>query len=99
MSADGGRNTEWLSFVQRLGQLTGTPAAEIGPGAAFMETLSLDSLALAQLVVELRETYETGEREIQLDGRNWQTVTVGQVFEDFTGARAPAGPPLTDPSA
>ena len=51
--------------------------------------LGLDSLGLAELAITLRETYETPGRQIQLGGRNWQTVTFAQLFEDATGSRAP----------
>jgi acyl carrier protein len=90
-TGDGRSDTEWLSFKQRLAEATRMPAEEISPGAHLVGNLGLDSLALAELVMSLREAYESPNRQIQLEGRNWETITVAQLFEDFTGARAPAG--------
>jgi acyl carrier protein len=89
-TGDGRPASEWPSFVQHLAEVSQTPADEIKPDAEVMRGLGLDSLALAQLIVALREAYESPSRQIQLDSRNWQTITVAQLFEDFTGSRVPA---------
>jgi acyl carrier protein len=83
--------SEWERFAQRIAEATERPVADIKPDASLMRDLGLDSLALAELGVALRETYETPDRAIQLDGRDWETVTAGQLFEDFTGSRLRAG--------
>lgn len=91
MSTGDGRSTsEWLSFAQHLAEVTQMPAEEISPDVQVMRGLGLDSLALAELLLALREAYEPPGRQIQLDGRNWQTITVAQLYEDFTGSRLPA---------
>lgn len=91
MSAiDGKSHGAWADFRQRLGETTQVPTEEITPDAQLVASLGLDSLALAELVIALREAYESPGHQIQLEGRNWQTVTVGQLFEDCTGDRVPA---------
>lgn len=89
-NGDDASTSEWLSFADRLAQLTAMPAEQIDPDVEVMGGLGLDSLALAELVLVLREAYESPGRQIQLDGRNWQRITVGQLFELFSGSRVPA---------
>lgn len=89
-TGDGRPATEWPSFVQQLAEVSQMPADEIKPDAQVMRGLGLDSLGLAQLIVALREAYESPGRQIQLEGWNWQTITVAQLFEVFTGSRVPA---------
>lgn len=88
--ADGNSHTDWPGFKQRLAETTQIPAGEITADAKLVPGLGLDSLALAELVIGLREAYESPARQIQLEGRNWQTITVGQLYEECTGNRVPA---------
>ena len=89
-AADGQSQTDWMGFKHRLADVTQIPADEISSDTQLVSGLGLDSLALAELVMALRESYESPARQIQLEGRNWQTITVGQLFEEFTGNRVPA---------
>jgi acyl carrier protein len=89
-NGDATSTSGWLSFAERLAELTRIPADQISPDAQVMGGLGLDSLALAELALVLREAYESPGHQIQLDGRNWQTITVAQLFEVFTGSRVPA---------
>ena len=88
--SDGSSTEEWLRFARRIAEVAQMRAEEIRPDAQLMHGLGLDSLGLAELVVALREAYEAPDRPIQLEGRNWQTITMAQLLEDFTGSRAPA---------
>jgi acyl carrier protein len=89
-TGDGGSNGEWQSFARRIAEVTEMPPEEINPDMRLMQGLGLDSLGLAELVIALRETYEASGRQIDVEGRNWETITVGQLFNDLTGSRAPA---------
>ena len=90
MSASEGRpSQEWLSFTKRIAEVTRTPAELIRPDARVVEDLGLDSLALAELSVSLREAYETAEYQLQLESRRWEATTIGQLYEECTGSRAP----------
>jgi acyl carrier protein len=52
--------------------------------------LGFDSLALAELALSLRETYETADHQLEFDGLRWNTTTAGQLFENCTaGAKRP----------
>jgi acyl carrier protein len=89
-TADGNSTSEWLNFAERMAKLTDIPAEAITPDAKLMQGLGLDSLGLAELAVALQEAYESRDRPIDLEGRNWETITVGQLFKDLTGSPAPA---------
>ena len=82
--------TEWLSYVQHIAEATEMPVEEVKPDVPLLRGLGLDSLGLAELVLALRESYEAAsERQLDLAGRNWETITVGQLFSDLTGSRPP----------
>lgn len=76
---------EWSFFVTRLAEFARAPADSITPEARLVADLGFDSLALAELGLSLRAAYETGERPLELDGRNWATTTAGQLFELCSG--------------
>jgi acyl carrier protein len=88
-AGDNRASSDWQEFAERIAELTGRPAELISPEARLMRDLALDSLALAELGVSLREAYERPDHPIRFEDRDWEQTTAGDLFEDCVGARRP----------
>jgi acyl carrier protein len=70
----------WRDFANTLGEVS--PGSEIKPETRLVEDLGLDSLALAELITFLMETYGAPNLSQQLEDRVWEGVTAGTLFEE-----------------
>jgi acyl carrier protein len=81
MAVESNISTAWPTFADAIVEATGAPPERVTPQALLVQDLKLDSLALVELVVELLERHPESRLSTHLDERDWESTTVGQLFE------------------
>jgi acyl carrier protein len=84
---------EWNELVGEVADFAQVPAQSIGRQTLLIEDLGLDSLALTELLITLIDEYEIEALSAELFARNWERVSVGELFEVYckSGARGSLG--------
>lgn len=82
----------WEQFAAAIAEAAQVPVEKITPTSRLLEDLGLDSLALSELIVLLIVELEMTKLESELASREWDRVTVGELFEEYQqGERPPRG--------
>ncbi len=80
----------WESFAAAIARAGGVPAEVVTQRSRLVADLGLDSLALSEVVVFLLVELEVATLDTDLATRDWDRVTVGELFEEYQrGERAP----------
>lgn len=65
------------------------PAERIEPGSRLLADLDVDSLALSEVIVLLVIDFKMASLETNLSTREWELVTVGELFEEYQRGQPP----------
>src|SRR5207247_3838674 len=79
---------EWSEFVAYFAQAANVASEDVRREARLVADLGIDSLALAETIVALIERYAPVTLMGDLEGRDWDRVTVGDLYQECAGAIA-----------
>ena len=76
----------WDEFVDQFAWSAGVAAVDVTGDARLVADLGLDSLALAEVIVGLIEKYAPPSLVRDVDGREWERLTVGELYSECVRA-------------
>jgi acyl carrier protein len=85
-------DAEWMKFAVLLADAAERPVETIAPTSRLVADLDLDSLGLAQLVVDLLVDFSTPTLANGLAQRHWNEITAGELFTELVEADSWAAP-------
>ena len=83
-------SSSWEAFSAAVAASVHVPAEQISPRTRLDRDLGLDSLALTELVVLLIVEFDMQGLAAELEQRDWTTVTVGALYEEYRNGREAA---------
>ena len=76
----------WESLRSQVALIAQVPASDIDRNTRLVADLGLDSLAVTEVAVVLMEEFGTDALAEGLDEIEWETLTVGRLFDDYVDA-------------
>jgi acyl carrier protein len=80
------RRQEWDRFAAAVAEAARVDPAAIEPHTRLLEDLGLDSLSLTEVVVALMVDFEMQALSEELEQRDWNGVTVGELYDEYRAA-------------
>ena len=80
----------WEQFASAIAEAGEVSVETITPESRLLEDLGLDSLALSEVVVLLMVDFGMSALEKELASREWERVTVGELFDEYQRDERPA---------
>ncbi len=84
---------EWERFRAAIAEVADAPPDAVTLKSRLIEDLGVDSFGLAELVAVLLVDLAMSSLESDLVDREWERLTVGELFEEYLGQERPAGGP------
>lgn len=74
----------WQEFAAEVDAILDAPSQDIDPNAYLVEDLGADSVALAEIITFL--LLDCGMKSLadDLDRRDWNGVTIGQIYDEYS---------------
>jgi hypothetical protein len=81
----------WEQFRAAVAEISSVPEDGLGCDSRLIADLQLDSLALAEVLVLLTVDFEMDGLADQLAERDWNTITLGALYEEYKSGKVPLG--------